>query len=150
MRRAVEIELLHPGPARPRWHPLAASTHSLPRSSTSYTHTASACSAPLCSPITNTWRAHAHARAHVCAHSHAHSHARAHSHAHTHRPFLRPRPRPRPRPQVIFYLIFAIVTAILLLNLFIAMLADTYTRVSTQAMARRRFEGGGECRGRHW
>ncbi|PNW77813.1 hypothetical protein CHLRE_10g452950v5 [Chlamydomonas reinhardtii] len=40
---------------------------------------------------------------------------------------------------VIFYLIFAIVTAILLLNLFIAMLADTYTRVSTQAMVEFRY-----------
>ncbi|KAG2449540.1 hypothetical protein HYH02_005682 [Chlamydomonas schloesseri] len=40
---------------------------------------------------------------------------------------------------IIFYIIFAIVTAILLLNLFIAMLADTYTRVSTQAMVEFRY-----------
>ncbi|KAG2431749.1 hypothetical protein HXX76_009245 [Chlamydomonas incerta] len=40
---------------------------------------------------------------------------------------------------IIFYLIFAVVTAVLLLNLFIAMLADTYTRVSTQALVEFRY-----------
>ncbi len=41
----------------------------------------------------------------------------------------------------IFYIMFAIVTSILLFNLFIAMLADTYTRISTKVRA-----GGGSAR----
>ncbi|GIL58633.1 hypothetical protein Vafri_13642, partial [Volvox africanus] len=40
---------------------------------------------------------------------------------------------------IIFYLIFAVVTSILMLNLFIAMLADTYTRVSNKAQVEFRY-----------
>ncbi|EFJ41546.1 hypothetical protein VOLCADRAFT_107632 [Volvox carteri f. nagariensis] len=40
---------------------------------------------------------------------------------------------------LIFYLVFAVITSILMLNLFIAMLADTYARVSNKAQVEFRY-----------